>query len=326
MSFQKSVESGEVIVLSKTKTTDEILLVISFNEDGLKALPVSGTALGGKSLELSDILSSDISLPNLRASFLANSRDLKSSAKTYSWSEVKFPFSLDQRVSWAFGMTYLDHQNETGIAESVLFQKEIQAPVHMGERISWRPHLDYETEVGLLVDLKKPNKVGYFLAVDFTDRGVQVMNYVKSQPAPSFRKAKSFAQGLGLGSIAVFGDARVWPMLGADLDWNGQRVQALRATDCAIPIQGFLERVKEGQANQSTPAARDFDVILTGTPGGVIFRGPSTWESVRLFLSTFSMTGAKKAWLSRFAFMKPQDRLSFKSSELGYGEIQVAPD
>ncbi len=322
MSFQAVLDSGEVMVLTKLKTSEQILLVTSFNENTLSAKALPTDVLKDRKAAFEQILSSDVSIKNLRASLGAESLPTKS----YSWTEVRFPYSVDQRTSWAFGMTYLDHQSEAKSSEIVLFQKDIKDPVHMGEKIKWRPHLDYETEIGLLVDLRRPEKLGYFLAVDFSDRGVQAMTYDKNNPGPGFRLAKSFEQGLGLGPLVVFGDANHWQKLGVDLQWNGKRVQTLRAAECAISLSGFLEQVKAAQANEPQSSPRDFDIVLTGTPGGVIFSAPSKWESFKLFLKTFSTEGAKKEWLSRFAFMKPEDRLSFRSSELGYGEIQVMKD
>ena len=234
-----------------------------------------------------------------------------------SWEELDVPLPHRGARCWGYALTYPEHRRET--LDSAHFRFLKQGTVESNAApIPFREYLDYELEIGILMHRDTPNRFGYFLANDLTDRGLQVANYNALNLAPGFTIAKDFPGSLRAGPLLLLGDASLWPQLTATLSLNGVERQNLRAVDCHIhPRQLHEELFRDHEGDPWLLAA-------TGTTAGTLFRTPRVYEKIRAMVAGgLSVKRARQRWLHRLRYLARGDQLIIRSPLLGRSETRV---
>ena len=232
----------------------------------------------------------------------------------------RFAFSLENLMvplpdlsgpATAYATTYRVHGAEVRLQDMFSFAK-LGTPAGAWAPVVWRPALDFEAEVALLLRRDNTERFGYLLANDLTDRAVQVHTFNRRNPAPGFSEAKGFPGALRVGPLLVMGGGDFWQRLELHLSVNGEKRQEVRARDCLLTPRDFHRQIFAGRD------AGDFALVLTGTSAGTIFRGPSPAQRMAAILRAgFSIRRAREHWLKRFRFLQPGDRIEMKSEFLG---------
>jgi 2-keto-4-pentenoate hydratase/2-oxohepta-3-ene-1,7-dioic acid hydratase in catechol pathway len=233
------------------------------------------------------------------------------------WQDLDVPLPHRGARCWGYALTYPEHKKET--LDSAHFRFLKQGTVESNsEPIPYRDFLDYELEIGVLMHRDTPDRFGYFLANDLTDRGLQIEHYDARNPAPGFTIAKDFPGSLRAGPLLAVGDASLWRHLTATLTLNGVDRQIVRAIDCHIHprlLHDELFRDHEGDP---------WLLAATGTSSGTLFRTPRPREKVRaLVAGGLSMRRARRSWLLGLKYLAPGDKVVVQSSILGRGESHV---
>ena len=228
-----------------------------------------------------------------------------------TWDELLVPLPQFEQSSWAYAMTYRVHQEEARQQNIFPFAKHGRAE-GTWLPIQHRRALDYEAEIALLLHRPEPERFGFLLANDLTDRGVQLRTFDRRHPAPGFSAAKSFPGALRVGPLLAVGGPVLWPQLEVQLRINGELRQQVNARECLLTPQQFHQQIF------ARNAATDWALVLTGTTGGTIFRSPRSAEKWALWIKHgFSKGDAREAWLRRFQFLKAGDQLEMTSQILG---------
>lgn len=233
------------------------------------------------------------------------------------WEELDVPLPHRGARCWGYALTYPEHRRETVDAAHFRFLKQGSVESNSAP-IPFRDFLDYELEIGLLLHRDTPDRYGYFLANDLTDRGLQVDHYNARNPAPGFTIAKDFSGSLRAGPLLLVGDASIWPQLTATLLLNGLERQVIRATDCNVhPHLMHRELFREHDEEPWLLAA-------TGTTSGTMFRSPRIREKLRAMVAGgLSMRRARRRWLQQLSYLTRGDKLVMASPMLGRSETEV---
>ncbi|MEN8190315.1 MAG: fumarylacetoacetate hydrolase family protein, partial [Thermodesulfobacteriota bacterium] len=234
-----------------------------------------------------------------------------------SWSELINPLPDPQIDVWGYAMTYPEHRDEVQLNQSFYFRK-FSNTVSANDDIVFRPYLDYEAEVALLMERGRSDRFGYLLANDLTDRGIQARTFDPENMGPGFSKAKSFEGALHVGLLLVVSNGELWEELEIELSVNGERRQHLIARDSFVrPGRIHTEIFSEDEAGGWALAA-------TGTTGGVQFQSPTVLQKVGLIVAAgFSKEEATERWLEQLSFLKPADTVEFKSTILGRSSATI---
>ncbi len=218
-----------------------------------------------------------------------------------------------------YALTYPGHAKEMKQSHSFFFAKG-GSVLQMNNSIQHRPNLDYEAEVGLLLHRKLPNRFGFLMFNDLTDRGIQVCEFSRnpSTLAQVFSKAKSFPGSMLVGPLLAIGDEHDWEQLTITLKVNSAIRQSLHARNCSLRPSAIHKTL--------FAASPDCTWLLaaTGTPEGVILTNPTLRRKVTLLLSTgLSVQRARRKHLSTHVFLRPGDNIEMYSPELGYGRTVI---
>jgi 2-keto-4-pentenoate hydratase/2-oxohepta-3-ene-1,7-dioic acid hydratase in catechol pathway len=227
------------------------------------------------------------------------------------WNKLKNPLSELHFDTWGYAMPYPGHQKEVQLKDSFYFRKNGTA-VSANTPILYRSNLDYEAEIGLLLNKNNPDRFGYVLVNDWTDRGIQVATHDADNMAPGFTEAKDFKESLHVGSLLLIGNESVWEELEVNLRVNGEIRQELIAKQCLMrPTQVATEIFKETGTDE-------WVFVATGTTDGIQFKAPSFTQKIALFVSSgFSKKRAGAKWLEQLSFLQPGDTIEFDSKMLG---------
>jgi 2-keto-4-pentenoate hydratase/2-oxohepta-3-ene-1,7-dioic acid hydratase in catechol pathway len=267
--------------------------VVAYDKDGVSALeePLTFEALWTVPVDQSDERPAD--------------------APRISWEDLLVPLPDVAVPCLGYAMTYPSHQVEVRMEDSFFFVKK--GPAHIASKaIAYRPHLDYEAEVGILMQKDRKERFGYVMVNDLTDRGVQVRTYDKDSPAEGFSEAKSFEEALRVGPLLVIGNEAAWEDLDIVLRVNGKRRQQVKARECLLKPSQFHEQVFEGNTDN------EWLLVSTGTSEGVVFKTPSAAQKAWLFLKGgLSVRGAERELLESMVFLQPDDKVEMKSTMLG---------
>ncbi|SEL64099.1 2-keto-4-pentenoate hydratase/2-oxohepta-3-ene-1,7-dioic acid hydratase (catechol pathway) [Atopomonas hussainii] len=239
------------------------------------------------------------------------------------------PFTgTDNQV--AVGVNYREHAEETAVSDSFLFPKRTTATVHNAP-VAAREHLlDYEVELGfvLLQDLPAdtpPDYLGLVLASDYTDRAMLMrhVNLLGVHSGAGFTSGKSHPGFMPVGNLLVIPKdyEQFYPSLALELWHNGEQRQVARPSEMVWDIQRIMAQTFAWQERSwawhgdtvrlpfkggKIPART---VILSGTPGGVIYRKPSPRQ---LFLGV-SEWAFSLSWLRPQAVVEPFIREEYRS-------------
>jgi 2-keto-4-pentenoate hydratase/2-oxohepta-3-ene-1,7-dioic acid hydratase in catechol pathway len=233
------------------------------------------------------------------------------------WHELDVPLPHRGARCWGYALTYPEHKRETLDSAHFRFLKKGTVEANSAP-IPYRDFLDYELEIGVLLHRDTPDRFGYFLANDLTDRGLQIEHYDARNPGPGFTIAKEFAGSLRAGPLLSVGDASLWRHLTATLTLNGVDRQIVRAIDCHLHprlLHDELFRDHEGDP---------WLLAATGTSGGTLFRSPRPREKVKVLVAGgLSMKRARRKWLTGLKYLSHGDTLVIQSSILGRSETRV---
>lgn len=233
------------------------------------------------------------------------------------WQELDVPLPHRGARCWGYALTYSDHKRETINQSGFRFLK-LGSVAANSAPIPYREHLDFELEIGVLMHRDTPERFGYFLANDLTDRGLQVDHYDARNPAPGFTKAKDFPGSLRAGPLLAVGDASLWPQLTASLTLNEQDRQTLRAAECRLNPSQLHEELFQDHKEE------EWLLAVTGTTAGTLFRTPRTRELLKaLAVGKLSPKRARRSWLKTLRFLTPGDTLVLQSPLLGRCETRV---
>jgi 2-keto-4-pentenoate hydratase/2-oxohepta-3-ene-1,7-dioic acid hydratase in catechol pathway len=289
---------GTVYGLFCRVTDNEWRRVLSYDANGIM--------LHSKRLTFEKLWSNPSDLPSVT-----------SGAETISWSAPLAAVPDENITCWAYALTYHEHRREARLDKSFKFPKGGPA-FPTSQPIAYRDNLDYEAEIGVLMQRGRTDQFGYVLVNDLTDRGIQVREYDEKNPVPSFSHSKTFPESLRVGPLLAIGDANAWKLLRVTLDVNGKRRQDIRAADCVYDPSRFHEEIF---AEASSP---EWVLVASGTGGGVIFRQPSLPGKIWLFIrSGFSVARAKEKFLKQLGFLKPDVTLVLSSPTLGYSKTEI---
>ena len=233
------------------------------------------------------------------------------------WDDLDVPLPHRGTRCWGYALTYPEHRRET--LDSAHFRFLKKGTVESNSKpIPYRDFLDYELEIGVLLHRDRPDRFGYFLANDLTDRGLQINHYNARDPGPGFTLAKDFAGSLRAGPLLAIGGASLWQHLTATLTLNGVDRQMVRAIDCNVnPLLLHEELFRDHEGDPWLLAA-------TGTSSGTLFRSPRPREKIRAIVAGgLSMKRARHRWLTGLKYLSPGDKIVLQSSILGRSEARV---
>lgn len=234
-----------------------------------------------------------------------------------TWNELLLPLPAKDIPCLGYALTYPSHQREVSLEDSVTFPKEA-VPQSTQQDIVYRDHLDYEAEIGVLLHRNDPDRFGYLIVNDLTDRGIQVRTFDPDNMAPGFALAKSFEGALRVGPLLAIGNAAAWKTFAVDLYLNGELRQQLRASECLLQPEAMAEQ------RVAAHAGAPWLLVSTGTTEGVLFEVPNLWEKIEYFLRAgFSMKQAQEDWLAHLRFLQPGDELTLQSPALGRASARV---
>lgn len=238
-------------------------------------------------------------------------------SREVAWSELRLPLPREDIPCWAYALTYPDHQREARLSESFRFPKGGPAAPFQGV-MAYRDYLDYEGEIAVLLHSQFPDRFGFLMGNDWTDRGIQVREFDPDDQAPSFAKAKHFGGSLAVGPLLAIGEAGAWTNLGVELYRNGRLQQAVHAAQCKIDP----EYMREDLAGEL--AQHDLVLALSGTAAGTVFHTPSSSQRLGLwFANGFSVARGKEAWLRKLDFLRAGDEIVMRSPILGEARMVV---
>jgi 2-keto-4-pentenoate hydratase/2-oxohepta-3-ene-1,7-dioic acid hydratase in catechol pathway len=253
----------------------------------------------------------------------------------------------------AGGANYREHGDEVDVAAPFLFPK-LAAPTAWQDTLTVQPEwlLDYEVEIGVVFDrdLVSPAdladaRVGVFLANDFTERAQLTREADLSEPGVGggFANAKGKPGFLPTGPFLVI--PRDWRAFVRDceilLHVNGAERQHARGGELIWDVEELVRRtlalgakrrfVHEGQSVALTTGRIPRGMgIVTGTPGGVVYRTPGLgfmaaqaawWALTFSFLDSGAEPYVKEAWIESLreggAFLRAGDVVIAEGRGLG---------
>ncbi len=232
----------------------------------------------------------------------------------YNPETKQFAFASESIKCLGIGFAYTDHAREVGLSKIVFFEKNAQ-PTKIASPIPYRPFLDFEAEIALVLNRHDSHTFGYLLHNDLTDRKIQLQNFDESNLGPGFTLSKSFVGANVLGNIIAIGSAEIWNEIEIELWQNGELKQRLATKNNLLKPEKIHKKVF---SNSKLSHDYDWVIIGTGTTAGTIFRSPTALEKIKLFIRAgFSKKRASILWLNKFRFLQEGDSLEIRSNFLG---------
>jgi 2-keto-4-pentenoate hydratase/2-oxohepta-3-ene-1,7-dioic acid hydratase in catechol pathway len=227
----------------------------------------------------------------------------------------------------AAGTNFREHGEEVGVETPFLFPKLV-APTPWASEVPAAARLDYEVELcfvalrPLASESDVPGAFGVLLCNDFTDRWTLAKGMLGrgEMGTRGFADAKGRAGFLPVGPFLVVPRALDAWLAGVTLElWvNGALRQRAPATDMIWPLPELVERTfawrerpyrHAGGSVSLLPDGRTLPartLVLSGTPGGVIFRLANLWRGG--------------------VYLQPGDEVVARATGLGALRNRVAPD
>lgn len=317
--------------------TIRVMLVTSFAEGKVKGINLQ--------TDLPSELTDPISIFN-RMGYAAL-EEINGEQISVDVHSLQIPFDgTDNQI--AVGINYPAHADETAVRDSFLFPKRTTATSHLAD-VQARDHLlDYEIELGfvLLSDLRHgemPDHVGLVLSSDYTDRAALIRNanLFDVSSGHGFTTGKSDVGFMPTGNLFVIPKdyASFYRSLKLQLWHNGTLRQEARPRELIWDVKRVVEesfaRSDRVWLWQGKPVALPVNagvipartMLLSGTPGGVIYQQPTTRQIfVGLSELFFSLNWShpqsviepfvREAYRSGI-YLKPGDLVQMRADRLG---------
>jgi 2-keto-4-pentenoate hydratase/2-oxohepta-3-ene-1,7-dioic acid hydratase in catechol pathway len=264
-----------------------VLLVTRVDRNGVVAVDVSAAV----DEPFADAIAAYAALGQAQLAKLYDAETLRS----YTWSELGLPVAPLHR-NIAAGTNYGAHAEEVGMqAQPFLFPK-LSRPSAWNSAVRPGVRLDYEVELCAvpLSDYRQgePVELGYLLCGDYTDRWLLVrdIDLDGESGRTGFTLAKGGDSYLPVGPLLVIPwDENFFQQLEISLYLNGKLRQRSAASDMIWSPRELLEKSLADceslyLAGEQTHHITDCDkvsagtLLLTGTPGGVLFRVATLWN------------------------------------------------
>jgi 2-keto-4-pentenoate hydratase/2-oxohepta-3-ene-1,7-dioic acid hydratase in catechol pathway len=264
-----------------------VLLVTQADVDGVTAVDVS--AATGQSFEDAIAAYALVTEQGLRALYEFGTQS------RYAWSSLGMPLT-PRYPNIAAGTNYQAHAEEVGLDDEPFLFPKLSSPTRWDSDVLPGARLDYEVEL-CVVPLSEhrtasPARLGYLLCGDYTDRWV----LIRDLDLDGVMGRTGFAQAKGGDSRLPVGPFLVVPheegfyrsiqlslylntqlrqqALAEKMIWTPRQILANALADCKSPYEvgedilhiGDCERIPSGT------------LVLTGTPGGVLFKLGSLWN------------------------------------------------
>lgn len=276
----------QAVTLARTDA-GSIVLVVDVDPEGFRAVDLNA-AMGETYSDAIDAYSA-ISLQALHDLF-ATGAQLK-----YTWSDLGLPL----RPSYpniAAGTNFRAHAQEVGLDETPFLFPKLSAPTPWNSDVLAGGRLDFEVELCAvpLSDYRVgiPAGLGYLLCGDYTDRWTLVreldLDGVMGQTG--FASAKGGESRLPVGPFLVvpandnfyhdieislyLNDALRQQAMASEMVWSPQEILSNTLADCQSSYQVGDNTVSIADCNV-IPAGT---LVLTGTPGGVLFKLATLWN------------------------------------------------
>jgi 2-keto-4-pentenoate hydratase/2-oxohepta-3-ene-1,7-dioic acid hydratase in catechol pathway len=241
-------------------------------------------------------------------------------------AELGLPADLGERHV-AAGTNFRTHGAEVGVETPFLFPKRV-APTPWASEVPPALRLDYEVELcfvalrPLASEQDVPGAFGVLLCNDFTDRWTLAKGMLGrgAMGTRGFADAKGRPGFLPVGPLLVVPDDLDRFLAGVTLElWvNGVLRQRAPAADMIWPLEELVQRAFAWRERPYRHAGGSVSLlpdgltlpartlVLSGTPGGVIFRLANLWRAS--------------------LYLQPGDEVVARATELGALRNRVAPD
>jgi len=242
---------------------------------------------------------------------------------SHSWESLGVPVPA-RAAHIAAGANYREHAREVGHDEDPFLFPKLSTPTAWNSVVPAGTRLDYEVELCavLLADASpgQEPQFGYLLCGDFTDRWTLVrnMDLGGAMGRTGFAQAKGGAGRLPVGPLLVIPAAAEFAQgielalyrngalrqrdSAGSMIWDARELLARAIADCQTDYEAGPAKVRVA-ACKGVPAGT---LVLTGTPGGVLFHVGTLWNP--------------------FAYLRPGDVVTSFGSYLGFTRNVVADE
>jgi 2-keto-4-pentenoate hydratase/2-oxohepta-3-ene-1,7-dioic acid hydratase in catechol pathway len=272
-------------------------------------------------------------------------------------TELVSPVDLRDRHV-AAGTNYREHAGEAEVTEGPFLFAKLVAPTDPRSRVArGEALLDYEVELAFVTLAEvptdgRPTSFGLVLCNDYTDRATLLRHVDVWDPTSGagFATGKSFPCYLPVGDLFVVPrDVRAFAA-GLELRlWvNGEPRQRARVADAIWTLDRLLAETwarrdvtwthRDGEVSLLSPAKTipDRTLLMSGTPGGTVFRGVGFGTRLRGALAWVASgfdgplprrvveTYVRDARTAG-AYLRPGDRVTIHVDRLGVVDNVVVP-
>ncbi|MFT6051351.1 MAG: 2,4-diketo-3-deoxy-L-fuconate hydrolase [Halioglobus sp.] len=269
--------------------TGEVLLVVGADSAGVKAFDLAVEA----NRSFSDSLDALKLLGGAQLRALAASQP---QTQSYSWAQLGIPIN-ETYPHIAAGTNYREHADEVGhTGDPFVFPKLSRvtgwnADVHEGTR------LDFEVELCAIPltehSVASPASLGYLICGDYTDRWLLIKEMDIGGPMgpTGFPAGKGGQSRFPVGSLLVVPQAEDFykgielklylngslrqKSSAGEMIWPPHKTLNKALADCKVPYFMSGEEMVVTPSCESVPAGT---LLLTGTPGGVMFKVANLWS------------------------------------------------
>lgn len=269
--------------------TGEVLLVISANSTGISALDLA--AQSGRSFTDSVHAFHALGGSQLRAMATEQTQ-----VQSYAWEQLGIPVN-GTYPHIAAGANFRDHADEVGHTGDPFVFPKLSRITAWNADVNNGVRLDYEVELCAvpLADhsIQSPAQLGYILCGDYTDRWLLIKEMSIGEPMgpTGFPAGKGGETRFPVGSLLVIpeaedfykevelklylnGNLRQKSSAGMMI-WTPQKILKNALTDCQVTYFRGGETTVVTPSCHSVPAGT---LLLTGTPGGVMFNIATLWN------------------------------------------------
>lgn len=281
----------QAFTLARSSRSGNVVLVTALNTNGVKGINLSGLVEPPPK----DAIAAFTALGAVRLTQLSAGE-----ANTQlSWEELGLPVSTGG-IHIAAGTNYLAHAEEVGIEEGPFLFPKLSAPTAWNSPVAAGTRLDFEVELCAVSLTDYPataagittTKLAYLLCGDYTDRWQLVREIDLDGPmgVSGFPVAKGGPTRFPVGSLLViprqndfykqielslYLNDELRQHTGAEkMIWSPSTVLANALAECETDYLLMTGTMHLNDC-QSIPAGT---LLLTGTPGGVLFHLVTIWN------------------------------------------------